>query len=205
MTSDDATPPSDSPDDGSNRPMRLTHLMVIVAAVALTISLVPALFTWMRKPSSSFDYRSRAVYQTSLALILWTPSLALAAVISNRSRLRRIIMSYGYSAIFVATAAILFDIVRATSAGLASYYRGFPLFPYWPESIYIRASFRFVYEASVSVPPGVVAAWTILALTRTGRRPADWFDRFCLVFGILWVFWGVAGHDFMLFAPFDRW
>ncbi len=35
----------------------------------------------------------------------------------------------------------------------------------------------------------IIAVWLILALTRAGRRPANWFELLSLIFGSLCIVW----------------
>src|SRR5437868_903922 len=88
------------------RPLRLLHLIALVAAAALTLVISPALMKLIMQPASGWSRWELLAYRTSVALTFWTPILALIAVIGNRSRVGRISRSYGISAVFAAAAAI---------------------------------------------------------------------------------------------------
>jgi hypothetical protein len=116
--------------------------------------------------------------------------------IRTRSRLGRVGRSYGTAAVFAAAAAIFLVVVRGLSSSLIAWYReGIPLFPD-PDSYFSRTAQRLAIDAPAATAAATVAVWLILALNGVGRRPADWFDRFCLLFGLLWVLCYV-GRDLM--------
>jgi hypothetical protein len=63
------------------RPLRLLHLMALVAALALTFVITPVLLKVIQKPLSGWMKHEVLMYETSLALIVWTPILALVALV----------------------------------------------------------------------------------------------------------------------------
>jgi hypothetical protein len=184
-----------------HRPMRIFHLIMLVAALALTFAISPAAIRLIRKPTSGWGFREQLVYTTSLAMTVWTPVLALIALVGDRSRLRRASRSYGLSAILAAAAAILVLYLRNVYAGVLGFLRGYGVFPWYPESFFSHPVLRLLREAPTGAAAAVVAVWLILALTGAGRRPSDWFDRLCFLVGLAWVLWCLVGHDSMLTVP----
>ncbi len=181
------------------RPLRLTHLVALVAAVALTLTVPPALMPLLRSMASGADGRERLIDQISLALTLWTPILALIAVFGDRSQLRRASRSYGISAVLAAASALLLLFVRNLFHALLQYRRGNPPFPeggFRGGGYFCPAAAQLVLEAPEGAAAAIVAVWSILALARAGRGPSDWLERFCLLFGLSWVLW-CFGRDFM--------
>jgi hypothetical protein len=183
--------------------MRLIHLMVLVAAAALTLVIPQALMNLIMEPRLGWEPWTRLAYKTSLALTFWTPIVALIAVIvaiRTHSRVGRVGRSYGTAAIFAAASAIFLLFVRGLSSALLSWYRyGLPVFRHPDDYVNLTAR-RLAHDAPAAAAAAIIAVWLILALTGAGRRPADWFDRFCLLFGLLWVLW-YLGRDLMLRTP----
>jgi hypothetical protein len=180
--------------------LRLLHLMALVAAVAITLAVPPALMPVLRSTFSGADGTERLIDQISLALILWTPILAPIAVLGDRSQLRRASRSYGISAVLASAAALLLLLVRNLSYALLPYRRGNPPFPeggFRGGGYFCPAAAQLVLEAPGGAAAAIVAVWSILALARAGRGPSDWSERFCLLFGLFWVLW-YFGRDFML-------
>src|SRR5438270_11494647 len=97
----DALHPPRSAQRVRRRPVRLFHLMTLVAAIALSLAISPSLMTLIMKPASGWGRREQLAYLTSLAMTFWTPVLALIALVGDRSRFRRARRSYGLSAGFV--------------------------------------------------------------------------------------------------------
>jgi hypothetical protein len=138
-------------------------------------------------------------YQISLALVFWTPILAVVTVVGNRLQLRNASRSYGIAAILAAATALLVIFVRGLISGMLRWH-GVPLV-LWPDSPYSPGARDMVNFAPAAAACSVGAAWWMLVLTGAGRRPSDWFDRFGFHFGVLWVLW-YLGADFMLLT---RW
>jgi hypothetical protein len=109
--------------------------------------------------------------------------------------------SYGLSAVFAATSAILVLLVRGMNSGVLRSLRGYRAFPWFPDSLFSYPAQRIVREPPAGAAASVVAIWLILGLTGAGRRPSDGFDRFCFLFGLSWVLWCLLGHDFMVTIP----
>ncbi len=83
---------------------------------------------------------------------------------------------------------------------MAGWYRyGRPAFPS-PDSYFSPDARRVAIDAPAAAAAATIAVWLTLALTGVGRKPADWFDRLCLLFGLLWVLW-YLGRDLMLITP----
>ena len=186
---------------------RLLHLMALVAAAALTLIVTPALMPVVRSPlmtaSGKQLFIRRLADQTSLALIFWTPILVLIAVSGNapapggsaarmgsrRSWRRRQLY---FSSSFGACAGRCF--ISGTPAVL-------PVVSVIPKGAnYCPTVEKIVDSAPEGAAAAIVAVWSILALTRVGRWPSDWFERFCVLFGLLWVVWYIA-RDFVLHLP----
>ena len=174
-----------------------------MAAVALTLVVPPALMKLIMQPTSGWGPREQLAYKISLALCFWTPIVGLIAVIvviRDGSRVRRVSRSYGISALVASTTAFFVLLVRGLcSLLIGSWLRGRPVFPH-PESYFIPEARRLAINAPSATATAIVAVWLILALARAGRTPSDWFDRFCLLFGLLWVLWYSLGRDLVLLS-----
>ena len=196
-TSDAATQSRPAP-RVRRHPLRLSHLMALVAAVALTLVVPPALMKLITQPHSGWGPREQLAYKISLALCFWTPIVGLIAVIvaiRDRSRVGRVSRSYGASAVVASATAFFLLVVRCLSSTLIEWWlRGIPVFPE-PRSCFSPTAVRLAVDAPRAAATAIVAVWLILALSRAGRRPSDWFDLFCLVFGLLWVLWYSLGRD----------
>lgn len=182
------------------RPLHLIHLVALVAAVALTLAVPPASMSVLRSACSGAVGRERLIDQISLALIMWTPFIALVAVFGGRIRLRRASRSYGPAAVLASASALLLLFVHKLLWALLQYRRGnlpFPEGAFRGGGYFCPAAARFVLEEPEAVATAIVAVWSILALARAGRGPSDWLERFCLLFGLFWVLW-YFGRDFML-------
>jgi hypothetical protein len=184
-------------------PLRLIHLMTFVAAVALTLVVPSSLMNLIQQPLSGWGPTEQLAYKITLALIFWTPIVALVAVIlaiRTRSRVGRVGRSYGTAAVFAAAAATFLLVVRSLSSSLIEwYFVGILPFRY-RGSYWTPKATRLAIDAPAATATAIVAVWLILALNGVGRRPADWFDRFCLLFGLLWVLW-YLGRDAFLVIP----
>ena len=126
MHSDESTPPRQSSDRSRaqepdaqhvskptqklrHRPLRLLHVMVLVAAVAVTLFIAPNLMQAIMTaygPASSWNRRMYLVGVTSIALVCWTLILVPFALFGSCYRLRRASRSYGTAAVFAAAAAL---------------------------------------------------------------------------------------------------
>src|SRR5262245_16917279 len=98
----DATQPPEPTRRVRRGPMRLLHLMVLVAAVALTLVIAPGLMHVIRQLLSGWGRSEQLAYKTDLALLIWTPVLTLIVVIANRRRIRRVCRSYGTASVIAA-------------------------------------------------------------------------------------------------------
>jgi hypothetical protein len=184
------------------RPLRLLHLMALVAALALTFVITPVLLQVIQQPVSGWNRRVIIGYQASLALVCWTPILAVIACVGNRLQLRDACRSYGIAAIFAAATALLVIFVRGLVSGLIlRHVFGRPLVM-WPDSPYSPGARDIVYSAPAGATSSVVAVWSMLVLTGAGRRPSDWFGHLGFLFGLLWVLWYV-GKELMLLTSWS--
>jgi hypothetical protein len=175
-------------------PLRLVHLMALVAAVAVTLVVAPALLKAIMKPLSGMGPQEVLFHTTSLALILWTPILAVIAVIRNRSRLRRASRSYGTSAVFAAASAVCLLLVHGLIATWLGSFRGFSVFRVTGSSLKLMAIQLVGYRAPPSSATAIIAVWLILALTGAGRKPSGWLEILSFLFGLLWVLWYFVGY-----------
>jgi hypothetical protein len=172
--------------------------MMLVAAVALTLVISPGLMNVIMQPISGWDYWEKLAYKIDLALIFWTSILSLNLVIASRRRIQRVCCSYGSSAVIAASVSVLILLARGLwSALLGYYFRGSRIFPY-PDLYYSPTAKQLVIEAPEAAAAAIFAAWSILALTGSGRRPSDWLDRVGFLFGLIWVLWYVVGRDLTL-------
>jgi hypothetical protein len=170
------------------RPLHLRDLMAMVAAAALTL-ISPAIMKAII-PARSYDRWDRRQYVAHLAalvMIWWTVTLVPLAFAGARPGLRRILRSYGCAAILASATALLFIIARQVpvvilrAAGVGHQQYG----------ILQSRVFDLVEHAPDAVGASVVAAWTILALTRTGRRPSTWIEWLGCVMGLTWMVLGI--------------
>jgi hypothetical protein len=179
------------------RPLRLSHLIALVTAIALTFVIAPALLRVIEQPVSGWGGREHLTYETSLALVFWTPILTVVAVAGNRLQLRDAGRTYGIAAIFAAATALLVIFVRGLVSGMIHWHVfGVPLV-LWPDSPYSPGARDIVYSAPAGAASSVVAVWSMLVLTGAGRRSSDWFARLGFLFGLIWIFW-YLGSDFIL-------
>jgi hypothetical protein len=180
---------------GQHRHLRLLHLMALVAAVALTFLITPTPMKLIAEPSTNLFWDEWLFYQISLTLTFWTPILALIAAIGNRFRFRRASRSYGTAAVFAAAAAIIVLLVKRLIGAFPGSPRGVSLSVLRPD--FSPAARRLVADAPEGATAAIVAVWLILAFTGAGRRPSDWFDRVCFLFGLLWIAWYLGGDSIL--------
>lgn len=182
------------------QPLRLFHLMALVAAAAITLFVPPALMPVLRSAFSWAEGAEQLIDQISVALTLWAPILALIAAFGARPRLRRAARSYGISAALASAAALSLLFARNLSWGFLQVRRGNPFFPegaFRGGSPFCPAAAQLVRDAPGAAAAAILAVWSILALTGAGRWPSGWFDRACLLFGLSWILWYFV-RDFML-------
>jgi hypothetical protein len=188
---------------GARRPLRLLHLMALVAAVALTTVIPRVLLKVIQQPLSGWGVHEVFAYKISLAMIFWTMLLAVFALIGNRSQIRLASRSYGTAAVLASATGLLVLFVRGViTATVLRYKYGRPFFPYGgpllpaADAYFCPAARELVVWAPVGAAAGIAAVWLSLALTGTGRRPSDWLDRVCLFFGLLSIVW-CLGLDYI--------
>lgn len=172
----------------AGRPLYLLDLMALVAAVALTI-IAPGVMKAIIPAEShhNWDRRQYLAHLAALVMIEWTITLVPLLLIGGRRRLRRTIRNYGSAAILAPAMALLFLVARQVpaviliAAGAASS----------PLGLFSTRLFDILEHAPDASAVAVVTAWTILALTRLGRWPTNWFERLGCLFGWTWIVMGV--------------
>jgi hypothetical protein len=166
------------------RPLHLLDLMALVVAVALTL-VSPALMRAII-PAESHNTWDRRQYVSNLAalvMIWWTATLVPLVLSALHSRPRRAIRSYGHAAVLASATTGLFLVLRhapavillATGVGLS------------PLGLFESRLFDILENAPDAFAASVVAVWTILALTGTGRWPSNWFERLGCLVGWTWI------------------
>lgn len=165
------------------RPLYLLDLMALVAAVALTL-VSPTVMSAII-PAESYHTWDRRQYVSQLAalvVISWTATLVPVVLSAMHSR-RRALRSYGNAAVLASAMTALFLVLRqalavillATGVGAA------------PMGIIESRLFDILENAPDASAASVVAVWTILASTRTGRRPSNWFEWLGCLVGWTWI------------------
>ena len=176
------------------RPVLIFDLMVLVVAVALTLTspaimkaIVPAdlLPAWERR-----DFLIGVV---SLVLTLWTALLVPLTLLGKRSGLRRASRGYGTSACFASASALLLLAMRQVPPTLWLWG------VYGPSSDPVMNLFfsrlkDFLYRSADACAPAIIAVWFVLALSGVGRKPSNWFELLGCIFGLLWVLWYLVNY-----------
>jgi hypothetical protein len=166
--------------------------MVLIAAMALTLAISPALMHGIMRaygPTSSWNQRMYVDGVTSITLTCWALILAPLALVGNAQGLSHASRSYGISAVLAAALAtcVLFAgealnaFVGIKSAGMAMSEVGleFVLQKLW-------VSLEDMPRVTAAA---IIAVWAILGMSRTGRRPSSWFEVLASLFGLLCVAW----------------
>lgn len=181
------------------RPFRVIHLMAVVAASALSLSIPPMLTDALVESRRSFEATvgilrhpwepaERLAHEITVGLVLWSSALAPIGILSNRRRLRRAGRSYGVASAIGAFLGVAFLSVSVFSSGVSRSLRGRPIFPS-AGSYHCPAVWDLLDVAPTGLALAVLTAWTILAVSAAGRWPSDWFEIACLAFGITCVAW----------------
>ena len=197
----DAQHASKAPSAGRHRPLRILHLMVLVAAVALTIYIAPALTQAIMRaygPTSSWNRRMYLVGATSTTFVCWTGVLMPLSLLGNRRRRRRAARCYGNASVLAAGASLcLLFAAHAFNALLQIIYSGAAFSEFGLD--YALQRLWQLLEHAPEVSGAIVAVWVVLALTGAGRKPSNWLEILRLIFGVLWVVWYFV-HYWMFFA-----
>ena len=181
------------PDRIPRRPLRLFHLMALVAAVALTLIIPPALMTVITQPLSGWGWREQLTYQASFARD------PLDAVPGANRDVRRTIPSSTRQCLIRDWSGLRGDggtIPAPCPRFDPRVYLVSPRLSRLPVRKLLLPDGERIRGHAPGAASAIIAAWLILALTGAGRRPSDWFDRFCFVFGQVWILW-CLGSDFM--------
>ena len=170
-----------------HRPLHLLDLMALVAAVALTL-VSPAIMKAIIPATNhqNWDRRQYLAHLAALVMIWWTMTLVPLVLSGGRRDLQRVFRGYGCAAILAAATTALFLLLRqvpavillATGAGSS------------PLGLFQPRLFDILEHAPDASAASVIAVWTILALTGTGRRPSDWFERLGCLVGWTWIMMG---------------
>ena len=168
------------------RPVRLLDLMILVAAVAWTLvsprimnAIIPAqsLPTW--------DRRQYVHHLGSLVLLGWTASFAILTLGDAARRGRRSLRGYAPAAMVAVLTSGLFllalqipvMILLVVTGGGASQTNGI---------VWTRL-FTVLQMAPSTHAGAILAVWSLLWLTRLGRRPTHWLDWSTYLLGWLWI------------------
>ena len=169
------------------RPLHLLDLMALVAAVAFTL-VSPAIMKAIIPATShhNWDRRQYLAHLAALVMIGWTVTLVPLVLSGGRRDLRRIFRGYGCAAILAAATTVSFLLLRQAPAVilLATGVGSSPLGLFKPRL------FDILEHAPDASAASVIAAWTTLALTGTGRRPSNWFERLGCAMGWMWIVMG---------------
>lgn len=177
------------------RPLRLLHLMVFVGAVAVSCHVVPA-FVGAGLRAMTLPSLTRRLYLingVSFTLVLWSFILT-AFTFFQRRPLLRAGRSYGTSAVFAAAISIavfMFRHVVIVASNVAIDGRSQALGEF-------RGTLGWIFYTILSEAPGnmaaaIIAVWSLLALTRVGRRPAGSLEMVNFCFAVFCLFWGFLG------------
>src|SRR5262249_30052960 len=122
----------------------------------------------------------------ALVMIWWTMTLAPLVLSGDRRGLRRAIRGYGSAAVLAAATTAMFLVMREvpavilllTGAGSS------------PMGSFKPGGFEGLEHAPDASAASVIAVWVMLALTGTGRRPSNWFERLGCIMGWTWIAMG---------------
>ncbi len=169
------------------RPLHLLDLMALVAAVALTL-VSPAIMKAIIPAAShhNWDRRQYLAHLAALVMIWWTATLVPLVLSGDPRGLRHVTRGYGGAAILAAVTAAAFLLVRqvpaiillATGAGSS------------PLGLFKPRLFDILEHAPDASAASIIAVWTMLAVTRSGRRPSNWFEWLGCLVGWSWSVMG---------------
>ena len=165
----------------ARRPVQVIHLMALVAAVALSIVLVPDLMKALMSIDSKswWNGRTYVMNVTTLTLAVWSPILAALALAENGSRSD--VRSYGTGAVFAASVAVILLAARSAVGAVP--------FGVGSKQGFATGVQAFLWQAPPTASAAVVAVWLVLAWTGAGRRPKGWLEYLGLALGVSWVVW----------------
>ena len=166
------------------RPLMLLDLMLLIAAIALTL-VSPGIMKAIIPVEShhNWDRRQYVAHIAALIAFWWTAALVPLILSWARADLRRISRNYGYAAILASTITALFLVVRqAPAVFLLLFTAGWS-----PSGLFGPRLFDILEHAPTASAAAVVAVWTILALTGAGRNPTNWFERLGCLVGWIWI------------------
>lgn len=190
MQAEPSASPVDVSDLGAAQPLRIFQLMALTAGVAATLAAWPLMD---RMILDSFglgglprEWSPRAV----VTFYCWCPFLAIARLAGPRERRRLAARSYGTASVAASSAALgvvlivsLGEFRRLGVSPLCDWYDPTPDIRGADRSMFLSGYSPIVESLAGSGPAAacaIVGAWSTLALTGVGRRPAGWFDWACL-------------------------
>jgi hypothetical protein len=178
-------------------PFRLLHLMSLVAAIALTLTVPPAFMKAVMRSFGPVSSWNRAMYLDgviTLALVTWTAVLAPSVLVAYRSRLREAARSYATSAVFASGSALGFLFAARTVQTLTRWWRtGWPIEWYFLDT-WLQVLGGMLHEIPGIPAAAIVAVWSTLVLTGVGRKPSGWLEFSYLIFGSCWILWALGGN-----------
>ena len=172
------------------RPVRLLDLMILVAAVAWTLvsprimnAIIPAqsLPTW--------DRRQYIQHLGALILLGWTASFAFLTLRDAARRGRRGLRGYAFAAMVatITSGIYLLALQIPVMIALTITDRGASQI----SGIVWSRLFNILSFAPTANAAAIIAVWTLLWLTKAGRRPTHWLDWSSYWLGWLWIVYGL--------------
>jgi hypothetical protein len=189
---------SDAPRPAGPRPRRPFHLsyaMGLVAAVALTLAVPPAIMrasvkAYWGDPSKIEYWPPQIVGSITLAMAMWSLLATIGMMLSGRRRLRRAARTWGGSAALASTVGIVgmdiawvVDLFLRKLGGLSVAETFEPLSSIW----WGQMAGYMASEMPRAAGLAVLGAWTILALARVARKPSGWLEIAGFLLGLAWI------------------
>jgi len=167
--------------------------MAFIGAVAVSCYVIPVV-VWasLMKFSPFISRRVYIIHSVSSTLVLWTFLLTGFTLFENRRTLRRAGRSYGTAAVFAAAisiATLMFRQVVALALNIALNGRSWIFDSV--RDIFGWDYYTILTEAPATMCATILAVWSILAITRVGRRPADGLEVFNVCFASFCLLWGL--------------
>ena len=173
--------------------IRVFHLMVLVAAVAVTLVAAPAVMKAIIEadPVSSWTGKMYVISLITTMFTVWTPFLVPVTLLGSGRPLTVACRSYGTSAVLAAAIALAFAFAAKAAELLAGGLSGVSGPPDWTSILLALRGMQ--YDLPKLVASAIVATWLILGLSGAGRKPSQGFEILGLCFGAIWTGWSVLG------------